>query len=403
MAGRRLVESVPGPLAAFAVGYDRWLTAQGLCPRAVRDRIWQLSYLSEWLVGQGLSPGELDRCRAKEHVAGRRAAGCLTWVASSSLRLPLEYLREIGVLPVETALPAGPVDRLIVDYREYLLGERRLAIRTVEGCERVARVFLEDRERRHGALELGELSAGDVSEFLARECLRLSDGGTRGMVAKLRPLLVFLHVSGRVSAPLRWAVPGVANVQGRMLPRAVDRATVLALLASCDRRRVCGLRDYAIVLLLARLGLRCGEVAAIRLEDIDWRAGEILVRGKGGRRDRLPLPVDVGKAVTDYLLRRPPTESRSVFMRMPAPAGSMTRQSVSQVVVGACRRASVPRVAAHRLRHTAATEMLRAGGSLPEIAQVLRHQRLRTTAIYTRVDHAALRTVAMPWPGGDAA
>ena len=208
--------------------------------------------------------------------------------------------------------------------------ERRLAARTVAGCERVARVFLEDRQRRRGALELGELVAADVSEFLARESRRLNVGGMRGLVSKLRPFLVFLHVTGRIAGPLRWAVPRVADTNGRLLPRAVDRETVAALLASCDRGRTGGRRDYAMLLLLARLGLRCGEVAALQLEDIDWRAGELLVRGKGGREDRMPLPVDVGEALAEYLPQRPPIESRAVFIRLPAPIGPMTRRGVAR-------------------------------------------------------------------------
>ena len=297
----------------------------------------------------------------------------------------------------------GPVGRLLEEYRGYLLVERRLSTRTVEGYECIARVFLVDRERNHGELALGELTPADVSGFLLRECSRLSVGGARGMVAKLRPLLVYLHVTGRISAPLRWALPAVADLQGRTLPRAVDSATVTELLASCDRQRPQGCRDYAILLLLVRLGLRAEEVAAMRLEDIDWRVGEMLVRGKADRRDLLPVPVDVGQALVGYLQHRPASSSRAVFLRSLAPAGPVTRKTVHSVVSSACRRAGVAPVAAHRLRHTAATEMLRAGGSLAEIAQVLRHQQLKTTAIYARVDHAALRALAMPWPEGGAA
>ena len=224
----------------------------------------------------------------------------------------------------------------------------------------------------------------------------------RGLVSKLRPFLVFLHVTGRIAGPLRWAVPRVADTNGRLLPRAVDRETVAALLASCDRCRTGGRRDYAMLLLLARLGLRCGEVAALQLEDIDWRAGELLVRGKGGREDRMPPPVDVGEALAEHLPQRPPIESRGVH-QVPAPLGPTTRKTVSEAVVRACQRAGAPRIAAHRLRHTAATEMLRGGCSLAEVAEVLRHQLLYTTAIYARVDHAALSALAMPWPGGGAA
>jgi integrase/recombinase XerD len=201
-------------LAGFAAGYESWLAAKGICQRAIRDRIWQFWYLSEWLDGRGLSVADLDRRLADEHLAQRREAGCVERGSPSSLRWPLEYLREIGAAPADTEPPAGPVDRVLVDYREYMVLERRFAARTVAGCQRVARVFLEDLEQRHGGLDLGRLAAADLSEFLVSESRRLNIGGMRGLVSKLRPLLVFLHVTGRIPDPLRWAVPRVADANG---------------------------------------------------------------------------------------------------------------------------------------------------------------------------------------------
>jgi integrase len=201
--------------------------------------------------------------------------------------------------------------------------------------------------------------------------------------------------------PLRWAVPGVADLRDRSLPRGLEPTVVKKLLESCDRRRTVGRRDYAILLLLVRLGLRAGEVAALTLDDIDWRRGEIVVRGKGGRFDRLPLSADVGRALASYLRRRPSKErSRAVFLKVQAPDGALNSDGVKGVVRKACRRAQVESVGPHRLRHTAATNMLREGASLPEIAQVLRHRELRTTAQYAKVDRARLRALALPWPGG---
>jgi integrase/recombinase XerD len=170
------------------------------------------------------------------------------------------------------------------------------------------------------------------------------------------------------------------------------------LLASCDRRRTIRRRDYAILVLLSRLGLRRGEVAAIGLEDIDWRAGLLLVRGKGSRQDVLPLPVDVGEALVSYLRRRPRCESRALFVRITAPLQGLAPHTIGWIVREACTRAGLPRVGAHRLRHTAATEMLQAGASLAEIGQVPRHREQKTTAIYAKVDRRALRALARPWP-----
>jgi site-specific recombinase XerD len=251
-------------------------------------------------------------------------------------------------------------------------------------------------------LALERLTAADVSVFLARECPKRSVSGARDLVAGLRPLLRYLHVTGLISAPLRWAVPGVADLRDRSLPRGLEPATVAKLLASCDRRRTVGRRDYAILLLMVRLGMRAGEVAALLLDDLDWRTGEILIRGKGNRHDLLPLPVDVGEALVGYLCRRPTVECRVVFLRVRAPAGPLPATGVKSVVRDACGRAGVPAVGAHRLRHTAATGMLRRGASLPEIAQVLRHRELKTTVIYAKVDRARLRALAQPWPGGES-
>jgi integrase/recombinase XerD len=402
MSGLSSAARMHGPLAPFAQGYERWLVERGFRQETVRARLSQFADVSMWLESEGLSVEELGLRRMEEFLAARRAAGFVKLAATSSLRLPAAYLRGLDVLPADVRL-AGPVDRLLAEYRRYLVLERGLASTTIDGYESVARGFLNDRERRFGGLELGRLSAADVSEFLARELPRYSIGGARGLVAKLRPLLVYLHVSGRVSAPLRWAVPGVADTQGRSLPRAVGSEVVASLLGSCDRRQTTGCRDYAILMLLVRLGLRAEEVSAIQLDDIDWRAGEMLVRGKAGRRDLLPLPVDVGEALVDYLQQRPASSSRAVLLRALAPAGPVTRKTVHSVVSRACRRVGVTPVSAHQLRHTAATKMLRSGGSLAEIAQVLRHRQLKTTAIYARVDHAALRALALPWPEGGAA
>lgn len=301
-------------------------------------------------------------------------------------------------MPAASVAPDGPVEQLLADYRRYLAGERGLAAHTIYHHELVARLFLGEREKL-GGLELERLVAQDVSAFLAAECPKRSVTGARDLVKGLRGLLRYLHVSGVIATPLQWSVPAVAYRRDRCLPRGLSPQAVVRLLASCDRRRTVGRRDYAVLLLLSRLGLRAGEVAAIQLEDIDWRRGEFQVRGKGARLDRLPLPVDVGRAILSYLRYRPRSRSRAVFLLARAPYCPLSGQTVSGIVHRACVRAELPVVHAHRLRHTAATEMLRAGGSLPEVAQVLRHRQLATTNIYAKVDHRSLRALARPWPG----
>jgi site-specific recombinase XerD len=365
----------------------------------VGSRLWQLDQLSRWLERQGLTAGELTLERAAQFASSRREAGLVSWSSPQSVELPLEYLREIGVIaPPAAAVVDGPLEELLVEYRRYLFVERRLCEHTVGGCYvPAARLFLSPRQGP-GGLSLERLAAADVSRFLAAECPKRSVSGARDLANALRSFLRFLHVTGLIELPLVWAVPPVASRRDHSLPRGLEPAAVRKLLASCDRRRTVGRRDYAILLLLSRLGLRRGEVAAIQLEDIDWRSGELLIHGKGSRHDVLPLPADVGEALVSYLRRRPRCETRALFVRITAPLEGLTPHAIGSIVRGACTRSGLPRVGAHRLRHTAATEMLRRGGSLSEIAQVLRHSELKTTTQYAKVDRNRLRALARPWP-----
>jgi integrase/recombinase XerD len=390
---------VSGPLTPFAAGFEAWLRSRAYSSSATANRLCQFDQLSRWLEREGLDAGELTVEHAGRFADSRRARGLVTWVSSQSLVLPLEYLREIGVMLTPAATVAsGPLEGLLADYGCYLRVERRLAEHTVRDAYLpAAGLFVAGREGLDG-LGLERLSAADVSMFLVAECAKRSVTGTRDLASALRSFLRYLHVAGLIEAPLVWAVPSVADLRDRTLPRGLEPLAVRKLLASCDRRRTIGRRDHAILLLLSRLGLRRGEVAAIQLEDVDWRAGLLLVRGKGSRQDVLPLPVDVGEAVVSYLRRRPRCESRALFLRMTAPLHGLAPHTIGWIVREACTRAGLPRVGAHRLRHTAATEMLRQGASLAEIGQVLRHREQKTTAIYAKVDRRALRALARPWP-----
>ena len=308
--GRQVLVPVSGPLAPFAAGYESWLSSRCYSPSAAADRLCQLGQLNRWL-DQRLGAGELTDEQAGRFVAARRAAGRVTWVSPRSVMLPLAFLREVGAVPASAPLrDHGPVGELLAEYQRYLLVERRLCEHTVfDEYGPAARVFLEGFETADG-LYLQRLSAADVSSFLVRECPRRSASRARNLVCALRSLLRYLHVIGVIETPLVWAVPSVADLRDRTLPRGLEPAAISRLLASCDRRTLLGRRDYAILLLLSRLGLRAGEVAAVSLDDIDWRAGLLLVRGKGSRQDVLPLPVDVGEAIVSYLRYRPRCASR---------------------------------------------------------------------------------------------
>ena len=314
----------------------------------------------------------------------------------------LTYLRGLGVLPPVSAPAVGDlVDALLARYRGFLLGERGVSPVTARLYVHLTRPLLETRLRGR-ELELASMTAADVIMFVRTACPGRSVGTAKLIVTAARSLLGFLHLEGAIATPLAAAVPSVAAVTGLGLPQGLDPASAIRLVSHCDRKTAVGRRDHAMITLMLRLGLRPGEVASLRLDDIDWRAGELTVCGKGNRIEKLPLPTDVGAAIAEYLHSgRPPTaEGRSVFVRFRAPHTSLSTAGVSSAVKHAAGRAGLGCVRARKLRHTAATEMVRAGAALPEIGQVLRHRRLSTTGIYAKVDIEALRELARPWPIG---
>ena len=244
------------------------------------------------------------------------------------------------------------------------------------------------------------ITAGEVNDFLVRECARVSSGSAGCCTYRLRSLLRYLAVRGFADPGLAQAVPRVARWREATIPQFPTRPEIDRLLASCDRQDATGARDYAVLLLLARLGLRAVEVSRLRLDDLDWRAGQIIVDGKAHRRDQLPLPSDVGEAIVEHLKHRGRRRGeRRVFLTVHAPIRPLEPSGVRTIVRNACRRAGIERVPAHRLRHALASDLLREGASMIDIGQVLRHKHLESTAIYAKVDLQRLRLAASPWPG----
>jgi site-specific recombinase XerD len=381
------------------------LLAQGYTWQSAARLIHLMAHLSRWLDDEALDAGKLTPSAVERFVEARRADGYVGWRSAHALSPLLEYLRARGVVPApEPALVATALERMLERYAAYLVHERGLAAASVRNYLRVGRRFLEPLAD-DDQLRLGEVDAATVIGFVARECPRRGVASAKATVTGLRSLLRFLYLDSETSTLLAPAVPSVACWQLTGLPRAVASSQLARLLRSCDRRTALGKRDFAIVTVLARLGLRAGEVAGLTLDDVEWRRGEIVVCRKGGRHERLPLPVDVGEALVAWLRRGRASGAvacRSVFTRMRAPHGPLGTSAVSAVVRRACRRAGIPVFGAHRLRHTAATEMLQGGASLPEVGRVLGHRRLVTSAIYAKVDQVALSKVAEPWPGVEA-
>jgi integrase/recombinase XerD len=371
---------VRGPLGPVAGGFEAELGRLGYKPGAAGKQLGLLGDLSRWLEDEGIAPSELTSERVASFVAARRREGRALFVSPMGMATLVGYLRAAGVIPDPSRpVPVGPTEVLLERYYRFLVEDRGLAEAVVAQYETGARLFMDFVAER--GVDLVEVSAGDVSTFVARHCARPVRFAPPEMATILRGFLRFLYVAGMTRMPLAQAVPPVASWSASTLPKALPPGVPTRLLRSCDRRTARGRRDYAILVLLARLGLRAGEIVALDLEDFDWRAGELVIHGKGRRDERLPLPADVGEAVVGYLRRgRPQTDCRAVFVRMTAPLVGLTRGSVTYVVYAACDRAGLPRASAH----------------------VLRHRSITTTAIYTKVDHDALAGLARPWPGGAA-
>jgi site-specific recombinase XerD len=309
------------------------------------------------------------------------------------------------VIPDEKVSAHRPTaaERYAQAYEQYLREARALARATIVNYVPFIREFLEDRFR-HGRVRLSRLCAGDVVRFVQRQAARLHLKRAKLMTTALRSFLHYARYRGEVTLDLAAAVPVVANWSMASIPRAIAADQVRQLLVSIDRRTAIGRRDYAILLLLARLGLRASEAAFLELDDIDWKTGRLYVSSKGAQRLELPLPTEVGKAIVAYLRwGRPHSTSRRVFLRAKAPIrGFRGACGVGSIVRHSLKRAGIqtPTTGAHQFRHGLATEMLRQGASLSEIGQLLGHRHPQTTKIYTKVDLKALRTLALPWPGG---
>ncbi len=393
---------VTGPLIPFAEGFAAELARQGYTPNAAANQIQLLAHFSRWLATQGwdaatpLTPSETN-----EFLTARRSQGYAQWLSTKALVPLVTYLRDSGLTVPVSKVALSPTEALLARYHRYLVDARALAATSARGYVDLVRPFVTARVVDNGLDWVG-LRPAEVTGFVRSTCLACSVGSAKLVVTALRSLLGFLHIKGLIPTPLAAVVPSVAGFRLTGLPHALEPGEVHRLLAACDRRTRTGRRDFALLRLLVRLGLRAGEVRALRLEDIDWRAGELVIRGKGDRVERLPLPSEVGQAVAAYLrYARPLTaQGRTVFVRVRAPHQPLSSAGVTAVVVAAASRAGLGRVSAHRLRHTVATQMVRSGVSLPEVGQVLRHRRLATTAIYAKVDREGLRLLARSWPGG---
>jgi integrase/recombinase XerD len=295
-----------------------------------------------------------------------------------------------------------PAEKFADEFDHYLLKDRNLAQATTRTYCEFVKKFLK-AQFKAGAVELSSLKTKNVLDFVRKEARLQSTLRAKLLVTALRSFFRYAKHKGYIVLDLEACVPGVPNWSRTEIPRALSEEKIKGVLTACKRNTSTGRRDFAILLLLARLGLRASEVSNLRLDDLDWKAGEVVIRGKGRKLCKMPLPCDVGEAIASYLKdgRRKDIESRILFLQRRAPFDRQV--DISHVVSRAIARSGVETAqkGAHQFRHGLAVQMLKRGASLPEIGEVLRHVNVDTTTIYAKVDVAALRFIALPWPGGE--
>ena len=378
------------------------LAELGYQPSTIRSKLGIVCNLARWMEQEQVAPADLDELRVEAFLAARRGCGGTGRGSRRTALQLLEQLREAGIVRApELIREATPGAALVARYANYLRAERALAPATLTGYLRFVRAFVLER-LGDGAISPGEVHARDVRDFLLVRVGDMAPRYAQQMAIALRSFLRFLFLTSETETNLALAVPTVRQWRLAGVPRGLAAPEVERLLDACDLTAAVGRRDRAILLLMARLGLRAGEVVALELDDLRWRDGAIVVRGKGLMRDRLPLLSEVGDALARYLRSdRPAGASRRVFLCRRAPyRGFAHASSVSTIVARGLARAGLapPTRGAHLLRHGLATALLRRGASLSEIGELLRHRSPATTEIYAKLDFDALRDVALPWP-----
>jgi site-specific recombinase XerD len=392
-----------GPLSKHLDAYATAVAEQGYTHHSIKQQIVVIAEFSRWLNQKHVHIQALDSQVVDRFLRLRRRQGRVRRGDPKALERLLTMLRQIGVVKHTPPVTDNAQARLVAEFQRYLLQERGLSPATLLNYVPVVEQFLGERFHNN-APNFAKLRAPHVTGFVMRHAHQLSPVRAGLMVTALRSFFRYLRHRGAIATDLAGCVPTIPNWSLSTLPRFLPAATVERILERCDRTTSVGRRNHAILLLLARLGVRAGEVVGLSLDDIDWSTGQITIRGKGGKSAQLPLATDVGTALAAYLRNdRPRSATRRVFLRHRAPfIGFGNSSTISTVVMRALKHAGVEsaHTGAHVLRHSLATSLLRQGGSLDEIGELLRHQSPNTTAIYAKVDVAALHTLALPWPGG---
>lgn len=393
-----------GPLSEHLDACAAGVAEQGDSHDSIRQQIVAIADFSRWLKQKNMDVHALDSKVVDRFLRLRGRPRRVRRGDPKTLQRLLTMLRQKGVVkPHQPPVTDNAQARIVADFQRYLLQERGLSPLTLLNYVAVMEQFLSERFHNR-APNFAMLRAPDVTGFVMRHARQLSPMRARLMVTALRSFFRYRRHRGAIATDLAACVPTVPNWSLSTLPRFLPAATVERILECCDQTTSVGRRNHAILLLLARLGVRAGEVGGLSLDDIDWSTGQITLRGKGGKSAQLPLAADVGAALAAYLRHdRPRSATRRVFLRHRAPlVGFGNSSTISSLVRRALKHAGVQsaHTGAHVLRHSLATSLLRQGGSLDEIGELPRHQSPNTTAIYAKVDVTALHTLALPWPGG---
>lgn len=397
-AAERLRASI---LGAHLDTFCASLASRGYTRLTTRHKLWIVSCSMRWMTDQHIAVIELDERRVDEFVEARKRSGRTVRGFGHTLRQLLAQLRSLGEIGMPVVVvDESPTTALLARYTGHLRKERGLAESTIAAYQSYAQALVEDYLEA-GMAQPSSLRAVDIRNFLLARVRQMGPKRAQFMATALRSFLRFLFLRGETGVDLALAVPMVRQWRLVDVPRHMPAEDVERLLRACDRSSPTGRRNHALLLLIARLGLRASEVMSLEIGDVRWREGEFIVRGKGRVRDRLPLLPDVGEALALYLKDRPRCSSGRVFLCMKAPHRGFSHPStVSTIVARTLDRAGLtpPTRGAHLLRHSLAIRMVQGGASFAEIGQVLRHRSPATTEIYAKLDFGALRDVALPWP-----
>lgn len=393
-----------GPHGSCVELYASRLVKVGLSRQGTWRSLNLVGDLMSSLARIGSTPTELNERMVEEYLRYRSRKQCIQAGDRAALKRLLSVLREAGVIAPAAQPPPTPHEQIFELFSHHLREERGLAPKSIVHHLPFVRLFL--REVCPGGVsDLSRISQADVTRYIERHARDQSAASGKSMCWALRSFLRYLHHKGLNSRPLAGCVPSIRRWKHAGLPTYLSEEQVQTVLDGCDRATALGRRDYAILMMLAKLGMRAGEVATLTLDDIDWRSGEMLIRAKGRQRARMPIPPDVGAAVVAYLRDgRPKSSCRRLFLRMSAPqVGFASGCTITMIAKAALDRAGIHGYAhqgAHLFRHSLATQLLRSGATLSQIGQLLRHESHDTTRIYAKVDIGALRTLSLPWPGG---